>query len=172
MNFGLNDIIKLLDEKDHVDSVQLMQSGSDKDDDNVPIESHDSTFDAKTDDVSFTTSDNESTVEVYYPHITRDTISIFEYVGVITKLARYLYSLTNLSKYISEIEVNQIINPAELAYHLLKSGKFDAVIDRGYERVTFSVLKIKPQWQEMIENYFTQQHEVVQNELLQPYNLV
>ena len=35
-------------------------------------------------------------VEVYYPRMTRNTLSIFEYVGVITKLAKYLNSLTNL----------------------------------------------------------------------------
>ena len=90
-------------------------------------------------------NNSKTEVEVYYPRMTRNTLSIFEYVGVITKLAKYLNSLTNLDKYLSDIEVNQIINPAELAFNLLNDGKFDAVIDRGYELVTFSTLKVKKQ---------------------------
>ena len=111
-------------------------------------------------------------VEVYYPRMTRNTLSIFEYVGVITKLAKYLNSLTNLDKYLSDIEVNQIINPAELAFNLLNDGKFDAVIDRGYELVTFSTLKVKKQWKETISNYFKQQHETVEQEILKPLDLL
>lgn len=111
-------------------------------------------------------------VEVYYPRMTRNTLSIFEYVGVITKLAKYLNSLTNLDKYLSDIEVNQIINPAELAFNLLNDGKFDAVIDRGYELVTFSTLKVKKQWKETISNYFKHQHETVEQEILKPLDLL
>lgn len=111
-------------------------------------------------------------VEVHYPKMTRETLSIYEYVGVITKLAKYLNSLTNLDKYLPDIEVNQIINPAELAFNLLNDGKFDAVIDRGYELVTFSVLKIKKQWKDTISNYFKNQHDTIENEILGPLDLL
>lgn len=117
-------------------------------------------------------NNSKTEVEVYYPRMTRNTLSIFEYVGVITKLAKYLNSLTNLDKYLSDIEVNQIINPAELAFNLLNDGKFDAVIDRGYELVTFSTLKVKKQWKETISNYFKQQHETVEQEILKPLDLL
>lgn len=111
-------------------------------------------------------------VEVYYPKMTRETLSIYEYVGVITKLAKYLNSLTNLDKYLPDIEVNQIINPAELAFNLLNDGKFDAVIDRGYELVTFSVLKVKKQWKDTISNYFKNQHDTIEKEILDPLDLL
>lgn len=111
-------------------------------------------------------------VEVYYPKMTRETLSIYEYVGVITKLAKYLNSLTNLDKYLPDIEVNQIINPSELAFNLLNDGKFDAVIDRGYELVTFSVLKIKKQWKDTISNYFKNQHDTIEKEILGPLELL
>lgn len=117
-------------------------------------------------------NEQSATVEVYYPKITRETLSIYEYVGVITKLAKYLNSLTNLDKYLSDIEVNQVINPSELAFNLLNDGKFDAVIDRGYELVTFSVLKIKKQWKDTISNYFKNQHDAIEKEILEPLELL
>lgn len=118
------------------------------------------------------TNADATTMEVYYPKMTRETLSIYEYVGVITKLAKYLNSLTSLDKYLSDIEVNQVINPSELAFNLLNDGKFDAVIDRGYELVTFSVLKIKKQWKDTISNYFKNQHDTVEKEILKPLELL
>ena len=117
-------------------------------------------------------SSQPADVEIYYPKMTRETLSIYEYVGVITKLAKYLNSLTNLDKYLPDIEVNQIINPSELAFNLLNDGKFDAIIDRGYERVTFSVLKVKKQWKDTISNYFKNQHDTIENEILSPLDLL
>ena len=38
-------------------------------------------------------------VEVYYPKMTRETLSIYEYVGVITKLAKYLNSLVSSNRF-------------------------------------------------------------------------
>ena len=121
---------------------------------------------------SYVKNNQESNVEVYYPKITRETLSIYEYVGVITKLAKYLNSLTDLNKYLLDVEVNQVINPAELAFNLLNDGKFDAIIDRGYELVTFSVLKVKKQWKDTISNYFKNQHDVIEREILTPLNLL
>lgn len=123
-------------------------------------------------DTATNAATNAATMEVYYPKMTRETLSIYEYVGVITKLAKYLNSLTSLDKYLSDIEVNQVINPSELAFNLLNDGKFDAVIDRGYELVTFSVLKIKKQWKDTISNYFKNQHDTVEKEILKPLELL
>ena len=108
----------------------------------------------------------KSVMETYYPKITRDTLSVFEYVGVITKLAKYLSNIPDIEKYVSDVEVNQLINPAELAFNLLNEGKFDAVLDRGYEKVSFSKLKVKPQWKDMITNYFKTHHDSITNEVL------
>ena len=118
-----------------------------------------------------TREDVDAEIEVYEPHITRETLSIYEYVAVITKLAKYLFSLMDIAKYIDEVELNQVVNPSELAFNLLNDGKFDAVIDRGYEKVTFSKLKIREQWKETIRNYFNYQHQVMDEEVLKPLNL-
>lgn len=118
-----------------------------------------------------TREDTNVTMEVYEPHITRETLSIYEYVAVITKLAKYLFSLMDIDKYIDEVELNQVVNPSELAFNLLNDGKFDAVIDRGYEKVTFSKLKVREQWKETIRNYFNYRHQVMEEEVLKPLNL-
>ena len=115
--------------------------------------------------------DTIAEVEVYEPRITRETLSIYEYVAVITKLAKYLFSLMDIDKYIDEVELNQVVNPSELAFNLLNDGKFDAVIDRGYEKVTFSKLKVREQWKETIRNYFNYRHQVMEEEVLKPLNL-
>ena len=125
----------------------------------------------KEDNVNIINNTN-SVIETYSPNITRETLSLYEYVSVITKLAKYLNTLTNLDKYVDDVEVNQIINPAELAFNLLNDNKFDAIIDRGYEKVTFSKLKIKQQWKDTISNYFESQHDAIENEILKPLNLL
>lgn len=127
----------------------------------------------KEDNVNIVNKSNpDSVIETYSPNITRETLSLYEYVSVITKLAKYLNTLTNLDKYVDDVEVNQIINPAELAFNLLNDNKFDAIIDRGYEKVTFSKLKIKQQWKDTISNYFKSQHDAIENEILKPLNLL
>lgn len=110
-------------------------------------------------------------VEKYYPKITRETLSVYEYAGVLTKLSRYLDSLNNIGKFVDEIEVNQIISPAELAFNLINDGKFDAILDRRYEKVTFSVMKVKQEWKDRLRKYYEAQHEAVKNEILIPYEL-
>lgn len=155
MDFEIKNVSKLLYGGD--ENIQLKENSSSN------------TNDTATDTATDT---NATTMEVYYPKMTRETLSIYEYVGVITKLAKYLNSLTSLDKYLSDIEVNQIINPSELAFNLLNDGKFDAVIDRGYELVTFSKLKIKKQWKDTISNYFKNQHDIVEKEILKPLELL
>lgn len=120
----------------------------------------------KLDESKIELSESKSEMEVYYPKITRDILSVYEYVGVITKLAKYLTNLPNIEKYVSDVELNQIINPAELAFKLLNEGRYDAILDRGYEKVTFSKLKIKPQWKDMISNYIKTHHDSINNEVL------
>lgn len=110
-------------------------------------------------------------IETFYPKVTRPMISLYEYVGTITKLAKFLYNINDLEKYVTEVEIVHVINPAELAFKLLDEGKFDAILDRGYERVTFSTLKVKNQWREMIMNYFAQQNKNFHDEMLVPLGI-
>ena len=105
-------------------------------------------------------------MEIYHPKITRDILSKFEYVGVITKLAKYLAGLPSVEKFTSNVEINQLMNPAELAFELLNEGKYDAILDRGYEKVSFSTLKAKKQWKDTILNYFKTHHNSITNEVI------
>lgn len=118
----------------------------------------------------------DQTVEIYKPKLTRNTLSIYEFVRVITAVAKHLSSIRDISAYISDsndIEINSIINPAELAFKLVKEGKINATLERlGYEKVTFSELKINPLWINTLEDYFATRRDAEVNELLRPLGLV
>lgn len=123
--------------------------------------------------VEVVNKENDVDVVEYEPHITREIISKYEYVRVITAVAKYLYSIQDLSKYVEDVEINSIINPCELAFELISKGKFDAVLDRqGYEKVTFSKLKVNPMWVNMLKEYFAEQHKNIENEIMIPLGLV
>ena len=115
---------------------------------------------------------NDSVVEVYEPIITRPTISIYEYSEIHTMLGLYLDSLKSVGNYTDEVEIRGNINPVELAYHLLKENKWDATIDRGYEKVSYSKLKCNPQWGREIEHYLEDQHRIQREELFEPLGLI
>ncbi len=121
--------------------------------------------------IGSTRVDTSSTMRVYKPKITRNTISLFEYVAVITKLAKYIHSLPSLPASIEDVlgndtMINNIINPSELAWILLRKGVYNPIFDRGYEKVSFSELMVNPTWDNLIESYFRTQHAAVQEELL------
>lgn len=99
----------------------------------------------------------------YEPVITRKNISIFELVRVITDLANYLYELKDINKYIDDLELDEIVDPVNLAFLLLQSGKFDAIINRGCEYVTYSKLKKNKTTLMLIEDYLNNQHEEYNN---------
>jgi hypothetical protein len=112
-----------------------------------------------------------SSMRVYKPRLTRNTISLFEYVAVITKLAKYINSLSSLPAVIEDflsdnLSINNIINPSELAWILLRNGVYNPIFDRGYEKVSFSELTVNPTWDNLIRMYFDTQHESIAKELL------
>ena len=105
------------------------------------------------------------------PIKSRKNMSKYEFVGVITKLALYLDTLDSLDKYVDAVNIECFINNAELAYHLLNTGVFDAYINRlGYDGVSFSELRINPMWKISLENYFKRSHEALENTLFKPMN--
>lgn len=104
-----------------------------------------------------------SSIEKLYPKYSSNQISRFEFCHVVTQLAKYIESLTDLSKYLDsddDKDLLTLINPAEQAYHLLKKHKFDAILQRRNERVSFSVLEIDPQDIDIVEWDFEQQREM------------
>lgn len=116
---------------------------------------------------------SSSRIETFKPMITRPTMSKFEFVRVCTAAAKFLYSIPDLSEYVKPTEINDIINPAELAFLLIINGKLNATLDRlGYEKVTMSELKINPIWIDIVKNYFNKRHENEHREILIPYGLI
>jgi hypothetical protein len=101
----------------------------------------------------------------------RKVISIYEFVGVITKLAQYLYTLPSITKYVEDPSIESIVNPCELALELLLSGKYDAKIIRTFDEVNFSELSINPIWIDTARNYFKQQNSFIENNLLSKLEL-
>lgn len=104
------------------------------------------------------------------PKLTRSNMSKYEFAATITKLSLYLNTLPSLEHYFNNtMSYNGYINPTEVAYTLLMNGNFDAIIDRlGYEKVSFSQLKINKQWCILLENYFKRNHEALVNLCYKP----
>lgn len=111
-------------------------------------------------------------IEEYEPIKTSKYISIYEYAKLLTDLSLYLYESKSISKYIDELEIHNIIDPNKLAYTLLKNGTFDALIDRGYEKVTFSKLKINPKYDKLIVKFLNEQEGNINRNFLELLNIV
>lgn len=114
---------------------------------------------------------NAPKVQVYKPHITRKNISIYEYAGLLTKLAKYLAGIPDINNYVDEPYINSIINPTELAFTLLENHKFDAILDRGYEKVSYSQLTVNENWKDMLREYFKDKNTAIKNEIIIPFGL-
>ena len=116
--------------------------------------------------------DSDVTVEKFKPKLTRDICSVFEFVRVITDLANHLYTLPSIEKYIDGIEIKNIIEPCDLAYRLLRNGRFNAILDRGTEKVTFSELHVDPFTYELVESYLNQQEDIRRKSFLEKLDLL
>ena len=116
--------------------------------------------------------DSDVTVEKFKPKLTRDICSVFEFVRVITDLANHIYTLPSIEKYIDGIEIKNIIEPCDLAYKLLRNGRFNAILDRGTEKVTFSELHVDPFTYELVESYLNQQEDIRRKSFLEKLDLL
>ena len=116
--------------------------------------------------------DSDTTIEKFKPKLTRDICSVFEFVRIVTDLANHLYNLPSIEKYIDGIEIKNIVEPCDLAYKLLKNGRFNAILDRGTEKVTFSELHVDPFIYELVESYLNQQEDVRRKSFLEKLQLM
>ena len=116
--------------------------------------------------------DSDVTIEKFKPKITRDICSVFEFVRVVTDLANHLYTLPSIEKYIDGIEIKNIVEPCDLAYKLLRNGRFNAILDRGTERVTFSELHVDPFTYDLVESYLAQQEDIRRKSFLEKLDLL
>ena len=115
---------------------------------------------------------NNAVIKDYKPLVTSKYISIYEYAKLLTDLSLFLFNQKSLSKYIDNIEVRNIIDTNKIAYELLKNGIFDAVIDRGYEKVLFSNLNINPLYNSMIEDFLNEQENNINNSFLSLIDMI
>ena len=111
-------------------------------------------------------------VVIHHPKLTRPILSIYEYVAVHTELGKFIDAQTSLAQFVDDVEINDLVNPAELAFELLRNHKWDVVINRGYERVSYSQLKYNKQWEDMLERYFKAQHQTQNKEIHVPLGLL
>ena len=116
--------------------------------------------------------DSDTTIEKFKPKLTRDICSVFEFVRIVTDLANHLYNLPSIEKYIDGIEIKNIVEPCDLAYKLLKNGRFNAILDRGTEKVTFSELHVDPFIYDLVELYLNQQEDVRRKSFLEKLQLM
>ena len=88
------------------------------------------------------------------PTITRPKISIYEYAGVCSQLAERFMNIKDLNDFVEEPQINNMIDPCQLGFKLLKNNKIDVQMDRcGYESVLFSQCQPNEHIEEEIENY-------------------
>lgn len=116
--------------------------------------------------------ESDVTIDKFKPRLTRDICSVFEFVRVVTDLANHLYNLPSIEKYIDGIEIKNIVEPCDLAYKLLRNGRFNAILDRGTEKVTFSELYVDPFTYDLVESYLAQQEEVRRHSFLEKLQLI
>jgi len=109
-------------------------------------------------------------IEKLKPFKTRNTISIFEYSRVLTALSRYLFDINDLSKYVKNENLSTIIHPCELAFNLLEEGVFDAILDRGIEKVSYSSLLVNKYWKKLLTNSFDKHNQSLRDDFLAKIN--
>lgn len=107
-----------------------------------------------------------------YNGVSRPLLSVYELSAVGTKLAETIYDNTSIAEYQTEKEINNIVNPAQLAFQLLQSGAYDAIIDRGYDKIKYSETHKNELKLTQLDNYFNEQNESVDTYILQRLGLV
>ena len=92
--------------------------------------------------------------------------SVYEISGVNTQLARLIYESDSLKSVLSVKdgeEVNEILDPAYIAYKLLSENVYDANLYRDGECVRYSELYKNPRWLELLENYYKKRSHITKS---------
>jgi hypothetical protein len=103
---------------------------------------------------------NDVKLKIYKPNLTSRNMTIYELSNVITTLAGYLENLTSLNEFV-DLKNGTLINSSSIAWELLKNKKFDAVIDRKVEFVSFSELKLNPLHTKLLDDYFEENRKII-----------
>lgn len=117
---------------------------------------------------------SENTMQKYYPIYTRPILSENEYVGAMTTMAKFIADQKSIARFVDDTEVMRLLNPAELVLHLVKSGKIDCIIIRnhGQEKVSFSVLKRNPIFEQTMIDYYKKKNESMKAEFYDPISKI
>ena len=116
----------------------------------------------------------EGSMPKYYPVYTRPILSENEYVGVMTNLANYIGSQKSIAKFVDDVEVAALLNPAELVLHFVRAGKMDCTIIRnhGAEKVSFSVLKRNPIFEKTMLEHYEAKNKSMREEFYDPISKI
>lgn len=105
--------------------------------------------------------------------ISRPILSIYELSAVITSLAKVIYEDKSLQKYIQcNDQINDLINPSNIACELLFTNKYDAYLNRYSDVVKFSDMYLNPVYMEELRSYFKKQSQITKNYILDSLDLV
>lgn len=105
--------------------------------------------------------------------ISRPIMSIYELSATITSLAKAIYEDKSLQKYIHcNDQINDLINPSNIACELLFTNKYDAYLNRYSDVVKFSNLYLNPVYIEELRSYFNKQSKITKEYILQSLDLI
>ena len=104
--------------------------------------------------------------------ISRPIMSIYELSATITSLAKAIYEDKTLQKYIKcNDQINDLINPSNIACELLFTKKYDAYLNRYSDVVKFSDLYLNPIYIEELRLYFNKQYKITKEYILHSLDL-
>jgi hypothetical protein len=104
--------------------------------------------------------------------ISRPIMSIYELSATITSLAKAIYEDKTLQKYIKcNDQINDLVNPSNIACELLFTKKYDAYLNRYSDIVKFSELYLNPIYIEELRSYFNKQSKITKEYILQSLDL-
>ena len=112
----------------------------------------------------------DAKIPKHQPVYTRPIMSLYEYVGALSTLAKFLSTQKSIAAFVDDIEVSALLNPAEMALHLIRNGKIDCNIVRnhGAEIVSFSALKVNPIFEKTMLDYYEEKNKSMKQEFYEP----
>lgn len=94
--------------------------------------------------------------------VVRPITGIYEFSSIVTQLSQTIYNSPDLSNYIEDGIINDMINPSALSVELIKKGTYDAYMNKDSNIIKFSNTYINPTYYEMLEHYYNQ-HDKIKN---------
>ena len=98
---------------------------------------------------------------------TRPIVGCYELSAILTQLSKHIYEISELSSLIDNPgAIDNFINPADIAFRLIKEGKYDAILNRDAEDVVFSNLYTNKSLMDQLDMYFKKQDKIIKTAVL------